>query len=302
MSTVLNNNNNNNNFAICREEEIKPRKFIKSSKFSKKEDRLSKDKKSHKSEHQKRVAKRIQERVNIHKVYQLKTDKYEDVNEDNNEDEKKNTQKFRMPESKKAKVDNSLKRQPKINVRENLLDRWEDVEFAEQDDLWSTYDEIFKDQCEYYWVLDLPEEIDYHRKQYEKAKMDLQLEFYDISTKFQLEAIVTRYENNLRLKELKAQRGPLTLEEYEKKRARLNAMWIEFKRYGVPRYIFDGAMEYEENQKRLEICELEPIPKKMLARQLKANLQEYEEILQQYFMEREGASVELETCDPNNID
>ena len=61
-------------------------------------------------------------------------------------------------------------------------------------------------------------------------------------------------------------------------------------------------MEYEENQKRLEICELEPIPKKMLARQLKANLQEYEEILQQYFMEREGASVELETCDPNNID
>jgi len=279
----------NNNLAICREEEVYPRKFIKSSKYSKKENRLSKDTKSHKAEHKKRVIKRIQQRDVVHKVYQLKTDKNDDDNENK-------TSNFRVPEAKKTKAVSSQKRQPKINVRENLHDRWEDVEFAEHDDLCSTYNEIFKDHCEYYWVINLPEEIDYYdHKQYEKAKLDLQLKFYSISTKFQLEAIVSRYENNLRLKQLKAQKGPLTLEEYEKKRARINELWDEFKRYGVPRYIFDGAMKYEENQKRLEICELEPIPNKMLARQLKANLQEYEEILQQYFIEREAASVELET-------
>ena len=242
---MISNNNINNNLAIYREEEeVHPRKFIKSNKHSKKENRLTKDTKSHKAEHKKHVAKRIQERVVIHKVYQLKTDKNE--NEDNK------TLHFRVPETKMPKaVSSQKKRQPKINVRENLLDRLEDIEFAEQDDLWATtYEEL---QNDYNWAVELPKKI--------------------------------------KLAQIKAAEREITLVEYEKKRARINAMWTEFKRYSVPRSIFDGAMEYEENQKRLEICELEPIANKKLARELNAKMSEYEETLQEYFVQRESLCV-----------
>jgi hypothetical protein len=103
---------------------------------------------------------------------------------------------------------------------------------------------------------------------------------------YELHQIVTAYENKQRLNKLKAN-STLTLSEYERNRDINKKIKDEYKQRHIPVYIFDLTLQYEENKRQLEICELEPIVDKRRLAALKSEIRIFEVSLERYFEQEE---------------
>jgi hypothetical protein len=298
-SNKFNNNNKINNLAYVGDEEPQPVKFIRNRNHAKKDNKLTKDSKSHKKIHQERASKRFQVRLQS----RLQKDIQERIAKGLEPEE---TIQYRIPESKKPKANAAaaIKGQPKRKAQENWNDQWEDTELGETVDLKEARKEVYRDECDYFCAIEMPKKIeDIEHRQYQRAKKELHkiISYVDHYTPnemtWDLQETITRYENKQRLKELKS--GLImTLPEYEKEKATLNKVWTAYKDYRIPRHLFDGTIQCDENKIKLEICELEPVIDKKLRADLRAKIQEWENYLDhQVEMEVESARKEQEEQD-----
>ena len=287
----INTNNKINNLAYVGDEdtETEPRKFIRNRNYPKKDIRLSKDAKSHKQVHQKRVAMRVQERIAKHKA-----EKLEAVKRELKDEVEGDTIVYRVPEPKKLKVSPALKRQPKHKAQENWNDQWEDTELAETIDLEEAHKEIDREQDEYFCAFQMPGEIEeIELLQYQDALSELQkiIDCFGanapIEMTWKLQEKIIGYENKQRLKELKKD-ITVTVAEYEAQKRELNRIWITYKAHRIPRHMFEGEFQYKENKKRLEICQLEPVINEKLWRDLKAKTQQWEDYFDQYYAQQQA--------------
>lgn len=260
-------NNLANNLAYVGDEDRPTRKFIRNRNYAKKDDKLTKDKKSHKKEHREHVSRRFQARIakGVPKPEQ-----------------------FRIPEPKKPKAKAVIKGQPKRKAYENWKDQWEDTVMGQTFDLEESYDEVKRDEDNCYRALEMPKEIEeFELLQYKDAQEELDqimgsAALYYQRKGWEIQDKITSYENKQRLKELKAGLT-MTVSEYEEQKRELNRIWIVYKAHRIPRHLFDGSRAYEENKLRLEICELEPVLNEKLWRELKTKIQEWEEYFDQYY-------------------
>jgi hypothetical protein len=281
---MLSNKNkiNNNNLAYVGDEEQQTRKFIRNRNYSKKDNKLTKDNKSHKKQHREHVTKRFQKRIQ----------------------ETEESTKFRIPEPKKPKAKAVVKGQPKRKAHENWNDQWQDAELGETVDLETARVEVLSDEGDYFCAFVMPgviEEIEL--QQYESALQELQeleeaITFHtgplSVNEWIQVQQLqeslkekITSYENKQRLKALKAN-STMTLTEYEEKKAELNKAWVTYKAHRIPRDLFDGARQYDENVLKLEICELQPVLDTKLSMSLRAKIREWENYFDQYYAQQEA--------------
>jgi hypothetical protein len=279
--------NNMNNLAYVGDEEQDPRKFIRNRNYAKKDNKLTKDSKSHKKEHRERAAKRFQKRAR----------KLEEPS------------KFRISEPKKPKSKAVVfKGQPKRKAQENWNDQWQDAELGETVDLEAAHNEVLSDEGDYFCAFVMPGEIEeIELLQYQSATRELQ-ELEEAITfhtgplsvnewiqvewlKGRLEEKITSYENKQRLKVLKT--GLImTVSEYEAKKAGLNQVWTAYKAHRIPRHIFDGTVQYEENVLKLKLCELAPVMDIKLSAALRAKIQKWEDYLEKYYAQQEAEMAE----------
>lgn len=284
-SNKINNDINVNNVAYVGDEDQQTRRFIRNRNYSKKDDKLSKDAKSHKKEHQKHVTKRIQERIAI----KQKTKELEKLKE------KEEPIVYRVPQPKKRKTtDLVVKGQPKRKAQENWNDQWEDTELGETLDLEEARDAINRDEDDYFCAVEMPKEIaDIELQRYQRALSELDKineYFGDLAPTemtWKLQEKITSYENKQRLKELKAGLT-MTLAEYEKEKVQLNKVWTAYKKQRIPRHLFDGTRQYNENKLLLEMCELAPVINTKLRAVLTAKIQDWENYLDQYYAQQEA--------------
>lgn len=284
------NNDINNNIAYVGEEKDQTRRFIRNRNYSKKDNKLSKDNKSHKKEHHKRVTKRIQDRIAIK---QKEKEREKELVEE--EEEKEEPTVYRIPQPKKPRTTAVVfKGQPKHKAQENWNDQWEDTELGETFDLEEARKEIYRDYWEDFFAFEMPREIeDEQRQEYEEAQfeIDKMIAYFGPNVTDEMicepKAIVTRYENQLRLKELSSGLT-MTLTEYEKEKAMLKEVWIAYKAQCIPRHLFDGTIQCEENVLKLEMCELEPVINKKLRNELKTKIQEWEDYLDHYYTQQKA--------------
>jgi hypothetical protein len=281
---MLSNKNkiNNNNLAYVGDEEKQTRKFIRNRNYAKKDNKLTKDNKSHKKEHREHMTKRFQKRIQ----------------------ETEESTKFRIPEPKKPKAKAVVKGQPKRKAQENWNDQWEDTELGKTVDLEEARKEVDRDEDNYFRAFEMPGEIEeFELQQYQSAKKELQEQketilsysrpLSVIEVKWVLKVYedlqekITSYENKQRLKELKAA-STMTLMEYEDKKAELNKAWVTYKAHRIPRHLFDGARQYDENVLKLEICELQPVLDTKLSMSLRAKIREWENYFDQYYAQQEA--------------
>ena len=237
------------------------------------------------------MTKRIQERIAIkqkEKERELKKNKVE-------EKEKEEPIVYRIPQPKKPRTTAVVfKGQPKRKAQENWNDQLEDTELGETLDLEEARKEIYRDYWEDFFAFEMHREIeDEQREEYEEAQfeIDKMIAYFGPNVTDEMicepKAIVTSYENSQRLKELKAGLT-MTLTEYEAKKTMLNKVWIVYKAQRIPRHLFDGARQCEENVLKLEMCELEPVINKKLRNELNAKIQEWEDYLDQYYTQQEA--------------
>jgi hypothetical protein len=281
------NNNNVNNLAYVGDEEPQTRKFIRNRNYSKKDNKLTKDNKSHKKEHREHASKRFQKRAQA----------------------PEESSKFRIPEPKKTKTTTVVfKGQPKRKAQENWNNQWKDTELGETVDLEEAHEEVLRDEDDYFCAFQMPEEIEeIELIQHQRALKKLQ-ELEDAITfhtgplsanewtqvqqlQWNLKEKITSYENKQRLKELKADLT-MTLTEYEAKKAELNKAWATYKAHRIPRRLFDGARQYDENVLKLEICELQPVVDTKLSTALRAKIREWEDYFDQYYAQQEAEMAE----------
>jgi hypothetical protein len=293
-SNKTNKTNNTNNLAYVGDEEEQTRKFIRNRNHAKKDNKLTKDKKSHKKEHQERVAKRVQKKLQERIAKGL---------------EPEETIKYRVPEPKKTKPKAIIfKGHSKRKAQENWNDQWQDAELGETVDLEAAHDEVLSDDGDYFCACVMPGEIEeIELLQYQSTLQELQ-ELQEAITlhtgplsvnewiqvewiKGRLEEKITSYENKQRLKVLKAN-SIMTLTEYEEKKARLNKVWIGYKAHRIPRHLFDGTVQYDKNVLELEICKLQPVVDLKLSAALKAKIHKWEDYLEQYYAQQEAEMAE----------
>jgi hypothetical protein len=277
---------NNNNLAYVGDEEEQTRKFIRNRNYSKKDNKLSKDSKSHKKQHREHVTKRFQKRSQA----------------------TEEPSKFRIPEPKKPKAKAVVKGQPKRKAQENWNDQWQDTELGETVDLEAAHVEVLSDEGDYFCAFVMPgviEEIEL--QQYDSALQELQeleeaITFHtgplSVNEWLQVQRLqenlkgkITSYENKQRLKALKAN-SIMTLTEYEEKKVELNRAWATYKAHRIPRHLFDGARQYDETVLNLKICELQPVVDTKLSRALRAKIREWEDYLEQYYAQQEAEMAE----------
>jgi hypothetical protein len=79
----------------------------------------------------------------------------------------------------------------------------------------------------------------------------------------------------------------MTVSEYEAKKAELNQVWTAYKAHRIPRHIFDGTVQYDENVLKLKLCELAPVMDINLSTALRAKIQKWEDYLEQYYAQQE---------------
>ena len=202
---------------------------------------------------------------------------------------------YRIPQPKKPRTTAVVfKGQPKRKAQENWNDQLEDTELGETLDLEEARKEIYRDYWEDFFAFEMHREIeDEQREEYEEAQfeIDKMIAYFGPNVTDEMicepKAIVTSYENSQRLKELKAGLT-MTLTEYEAKKTMLNKVWIVYKAQRIPRHLFDGARQCEENVLKLEMCELEPVINKKLRNELNAKIQEWEDYLDQYYTQQEA--------------
>ena len=276
-------NNNVNNLAYVGDEEQQTRKFIRSRNHPKKDNKLTKDNKSHKKEHREHASKRFQKRAQ----------------------KPEEPSKFRIPEPKKPKTTTVVfKGQPKSKAHENWNNQWEDTVLGETVDLEEARKEVLRDEDDYFCAFQMPEEIEeieliQHQRALQKLQeLEQAITFHTgplssnewakvACMQEDLQDKITSYENKQRLKELKAD-STMTLTEYEAKKAELNKAWATYKAHRIPRRLFDGARQYDENVLKLEICELQPVVDTRLSWALREKIREWETYFDQYYAQQEA--------------